>query len=72
MQHKWRPSQGIERCLDRIEVFGTLSQNEHLAALIECIFHFSSYGLGPGQIVGEMPKHILDARISWQVDPRQA
>jgi uncharacterized membrane protein len=38
--------------------------------LLECVTHLGGDGLRSVLIIGEMPKHVLDACISRQVDPR--
>ena len=54
--------------VETIEVLRALSQHQHFAALLEDRSDLGGDGLGPGQVIGEMPEHVLNACCGRQVD----
>ena len=53
---------------DGIELLCALSQHQHLAALFEERSDLGGDGFGPGQVIGKMPEHVLNACCGRQVD----
>ena len=72
VQDERRRNQSIQGCFDRIEVFRAFGQDQHLASLSDGITHPGGDGFCSGLVIGEMPKHVLNPCIGWQVDPREA
>ena len=72
VQNERRGLQSIKGCLDRIKVFSTFGQDQHLAPLPEGIAHLVGDSFSSGPVIGEMPKNVLDACIGRQVDPCEA
>jgi hypothetical protein len=72
VQNERRRLQPIERRFDRIEVFRAFGQDQHLASLPHGITHLGGDSFRSGLVIGEMTKHVLNACIGRQVDPREA
>ena len=69
MQDERNYRQTVKCRLDRVEMFGTLGQDEHLAPLLERVTHLNRDSPGPVLVRREMPEQVLDAGMSGNLDP---
>ena len=68
MQHQRRPCQCGQGPVDGVEVLSALGEHQHFTALRERRCCLRGDGFGAGQVVGEMPEHVLNSRCSRQID----